>query len=213
MIRSTRAITAVVLLVAAGLAFPGMTAGQSCFPQMPPEIRLARGYTFVATYLGRHRPSTVPAWDFAVERVFADKGLDYPSGVALVPGHTSTLDGRCAPMRHLEEGTRYLISKADLATFSSMSTVAWELLPGDRVRLLRQYGSRDMDPRFAKPKTLDEAVALMIPRAREPAADPTLDPLDASRSPVAGLLRLAWDPIVEAIEWLSEQLAAQPSGD
>lgn len=143
---------------------------------MPSEVAFARGYTFIATLTamrGETPESRPPSWDFAVERVFAgeDRPVQGPGAVAIVPGRTTTLDGRCYPPRHLHVGQRYLISKADLGTFSSMSTVAWELDANDRVHLVRQYGSRHLDPRIAEPTTLAEAVALMAPNAVLPPTD------------------------------------------
>lgn len=46
--------------------------------------------------------------------------------------------------------------------------VAWEFLPGGRVRLVREYDGAGMDPRLAGPTTVREVVALMRPTYRPP---------------------------------------------
>lgn len=149
---------------------------ENCERGMPSEVRFARGYTFVATLIamrGETPESRPPSWDFAVDRVFAgeDRPVTSPVYHAIKPGATTTFDGRCYPPRHLRIGQRYLISKGDLVTFASMSTVAWELDANDRVHLVRQYGSHNLDPRIAGPTTLAEAVALMAPNTVLPPTD------------------------------------------
>jgi hypothetical protein len=183
-----------LLLVAA----PG--SAENCEAVMPSQVRFARGYTFVATLAAKHPPvgALAPVWDFAVERVFvgADRPMTSPVHKVVRAGATTSFYvGGCYPVRGLRVGHRYIVSKADLVTFSSMSTVVWEVLRGGRVRLLRQYGSRDLDPRIAQPTTLRDAVALMAPHADLPRTDGTDAGHVAGQGPVltlmAGLLGAA----------------------
>lgn len=149
-------------------------AAEPCDNVMPMSVVDARGYTFVGTlsaknedWIGGARP---PSWTFVVEQVFAGENhlVLSPMHIAIRPAHSTTLIGACAPVLHLVVGRRYLISKADLLTFSSASTVAWSVNADGTVDLVREYGSRRMDPRFAQPKTRAEAVALMVPGLPQP---------------------------------------------
>jgi hypothetical protein len=178
-------------------------AAEPCNSEMPREIKFAQGYTFIATLTAHHGEtpeSRPPGWTFAVERVFAgeDRPVTSPIHVAITPGHITKFDGRCAPVQHLQVGHRYLISKADLLTFSSMSTVAWELLPDDRIRLVLEYGGRNADARLFQPRTLAEAVALMAPNA--------LPPTDLMRDPVlstdSGPLLITGASLLGACAWV-----------
>jgi len=139
---------------------------ENCGPGMPPRIAFARGYMFSGT-LTAMRPETqrLAEWRFSVDEAFHGLGdIDVgPVRQTMEPGTTMTLHGLCYPPQGLKVGHRYLVSDATPLDFSSMSAVVWEFLPRDRVRLLRQYGSRNMDPRIAGPTTVAEAVRLMAP--------------------------------------------------
>jgi hypothetical protein len=199
-------VASFLLALVASLVLAAQPASaEYCGPQMPEQVRFARGYTFIGTLTEMRRGGTpAPSWDFRVERIFA--GSDRlppptdPAYVVFEPGEITSLDGRCYPPRGLRIGTRYLVSDATLATFSSMSTVVWEVLPHGRVRLLRQYGSRGMDPRFASPTTVAEAVALMARGAELPPTD-VLDSAAGTpdRSFPSGLVMLAG--LLGAVAW------------
>jgi hypothetical protein len=201
-------IVATACLLVVAMARPAVA--EYCGREMPREVRFARGYTFIATFTGHRgeRAAGIPSWDFLVERVFAggDRPVAGPVRVALEVGRTTTLRGRCYPPRHLRVGERYLISKADLATFSSMSTVIWRLDNKVGAQLVRQYGSRHLHPRLAEPDTVAEVVALMAPEA-------TLPPTDsASRShgggPAELMLVLAGSAIAGALAWVRRSRSA-----
>jgi hypothetical protein len=75
--------------------------------------------------------------------------------------------------------------------------VVWQIQPKNRrVRLLRQYGSKDMDPRFARPRTVAQVAALMTARDELPPTDTVSSvatagaPDSAIRALVSWLMRL-----------------------
>lgn len=158
-------------LVAAGglaAAVPAQPAvAESCTLSMTPDLKTAKRHLFVATYegtrrIGGGRRNHV----FDVERVFAggDRVQAGPAPNILSEGQTLELfRGGCSSMEQLKPGHRYLMSVSWLGDLTAWYGVAWELLPGGRVRLVREYDSARMDPRLAWPVTLRGAVSLMKP--------------------------------------------------
>jgi hypothetical protein len=179
------------------------TRAEYCAAEMPARVAFARGYLFLGRLLARH-PEGVqpPTWDFHVERIYAGADDHPPPGdpyyIRFEEEGVASLGDRCYPPRGLRIGHRYLISDATLNTFSSLSSVVWEVLPRGRVRLLRQYRSRNMDPRLARPTTVSDVIALMTPRAGLPATDaapvpgPRLDLVPTVPILIGALAAFAW---------------------
>lgn len=171
------------------LWIPSRVTAESCGATMPERAGFARGYMFTGILVAKH-PETVapPAWDFMVERIHAGEGNVAPPGdpyhVRFEEGKILTLADRCYPPRGLHIGRRYLVSIAAIGSFASQSTVVWEVRSHGRVRLLRQYHSKPvarwrnfrplrprMDPRLLGPRTVREAIALMMPPGELPPTD------------------------------------------
>ncbi len=194
MVTRTSARIVLTLVVSAfavighALWIPSRVAGEWCGATMPQRAGFARGYMFTGVLLAK-RPQGVrpPAWDFRVETIHAGAGNVPPPGdpvqVRFREGEVLTLYGGCYPPRGLRIGKRYLVSDGNLATFSSLEAVVWQVRKDDRVRLLRQYRSRPvgtwrtypltrrMDPRLLGPRTVREAIALMMPPGELPPTD------------------------------------------
>jgi hypothetical protein len=169
-------VVAVSGVIGHAFSAPSRTAAEWCGPAMPSKVAHARGYLFTAVLVERrHQGVRPPAWDFRIERIHAGAGNVPPPGdpvqIRFEEGQVLTLYGGCYPPRGLRIGKRYLVSDGSLATFSSLEAVVWQIRADHRVRLLRQYGSKRMDPRFARPRTVAQAIALMIPRDELPPTD------------------------------------------
>ncbi len=211
--------TALIIAVGAGTgqalwAAVRVAAEELCGPSMPERAGFARGYMFTGILVAKH-PETVapPAWDFMVERIHAGEGNVAPPGdpyhVQFEEGKILTLDDRCYPPRGLRIGKRYLVSIAAIGSFASQSTVVWEVRPHGRVRLLRQYHSkpvatwrtypstRRMDPRLLGPRTVREAIALMMPPGELPPTD--TGPPDTAAQLAASVVVRTMEAWLEAI--------------
>jgi hypothetical protein len=182
-----------------GLVAPRPIAAEACQREMPSSVQNVLGFTFTGVLSAIDQVDTPGVgirgrWTFEVDHVYAGADVRYPDGTRLVKGHSITFDEFCAPLMQVATGRRYLVSKADLFEWTSPTTVAWELLAHDRVRLVREYDSSNMDPRFAQPTTLQEALALVAPDARVPDTD-ALGPTEGREFPmlpVAFLAGIAW---------------------
>ncbi len=141
---------------------------------MPSSPSQARGILFIGKYLSRLPAGPGPSgWEFRIERVFAGGGrqLMDPAPHRLKAGELIQFRDTRYVIRHLRIGHRYLISNASPTGFHSITAVAWEVLRHGRVRLIRQYDSQYMSPRFAEPRTVKQAVALMMPPDELPRTD------------------------------------------
>jgi hypothetical protein len=189
---SARIVLVLVITASAvignALWIPSRAAAEWCGPTMPAKAGFARGYMFTGVLLAK-RPQGVrpPAWDFQIETIHAGAGNVPPPGdpiqIRFREGEVLTLYGGCYPPRGLRIGKRYLVSDGNLATFSSLEAVVWQVRKDHRVRLLRQYHSkpvgtwrtypltRRMDPRLLGPRTVREAIALMMPPGELPPTD------------------------------------------
>ncbi|MFN8519754.1 MAG: hypothetical protein U0667_10285 [Chloroflexota bacterium] len=167
---------------------------------MPSSIGDARGILFIGKYLARLPAGPGPSgWEFRIKRVFEGEGqqLQEPSPHRLAAGELIQFRDSGYVIRHLRIGRTYLIANASPTGFHSITAVAWEVLPHGRVRLVRQYDSQYMNPRFARPTTVRQVVALMTPPGELPPTDtapaepaPPADAVQAVRAVATWLLRI-----------------------
>ncbi|MEA2623163.1 MAG: hypothetical protein QOH61_2073 [Chloroflexota bacterium] len=171
---------AVVGLACLLVGISGPVRADACILEMPPDVRFARGYTFIATFTSHRRMTaagSAASWTFAVEEVFAggDGPMTKPPyNISLKPATDITFSGNgCAEPRHLHLGDRYLVSTGLLDRITTPYSVFWEIDDAGDIRLVREYTQLgwQMDPRFDEPRTLAEAVALMAPGAELPPTD------------------------------------------
>jgi hypothetical protein len=171
-----RSVLAGVLVVLAAGTSSGPVAGDTCVLEMPRAVSDASDLVFSAVFVGRQPASfnsdtTVSAYQVENLLVGADLNARLPDGIRLTPGERATFVDGCAPLRHLGSGADYLIATGNPGSLTSMETVAWRILPGERVELVRQYGSMGMDPRFAQPQTVAQVVSLVTSESELPPTD------------------------------------------
>ncbi len=174
--KALRSVLGVILIAIAVGSSSGPVAADTCVLEMPRAVSDASDLVFSAVFLARQPASFNPDATVSVYRVEdllvgAELNSRLPDGIRLTPGEQATFVDACAPLQHLESSAEYLIATGNPGSLTSMETVAWKILPGDRVELLRQYGSVGMDPRFAQPQTVDQVISLITSGSELPPTD------------------------------------------
>jgi hypothetical protein len=178
-----RSVLAGVLVAVAAAALSAPVVADTCVLEMPRAVSDANDLAFSSVFVGRQPASfnpdaTVSVYQVEDLLVGADLNSRLPDAIRLTPGARATFVDGCAPLQHLHGGAEYLIATGNPGSLTSMETVAWRILAGRRVELVRQYGSVGMDPRFAEPQTVDQVVWLMTSGSELPPTDSVTNSTD-----------------------------------
>ncbi len=168
-------VLAVITLVLVGsLGVPEPVSAESCRPVMPDHARNARGYTFRARITDIRLEGNDPSLTYitmAIEKVYANQDSERLRAGASIEVYSNPCDGfgllGLEVKYEILMSTKYLEAGDGPGTWN---TALWQV-DGDRVRLAVLKGEEfdkiwyTTDRRIAKADTLQEALALVAPRA------------------------------------------------
>ena len=166
-------LTGTFALVA--VAAPSARAEDPCPPDAPRHVAAVQGHTWSGSVVSADEDGPaklgVQPWVivFDIDKVFADRHDAEVPTASIEPNQRFELPsntcGRPGDMG-LRPGHRYLISTSSFGDGTSIgSIIAWEIGTDGLTLVPGMFKTSAVGPQFAAVKTLDQALALLVPKA------------------------------------------------